>query len=127
MSVLACGLLERGQHDRAADPRMSADLQRVAGVVVEPCQDLHVLAGGAVDLGEPVVGEVGLPGLVGLLGLEPDVGALRSLRRVRGDLAVPDQDPVDRGPRHRLPVPVSQVPRQRVSARVVSLSQELFA
>ena len=43
--------------------------QQVAGVVVEPVQDLDVGA-----IGEAPVGEVRLPGLVGLGGFEPDVG-----------------------------------------------------
>jgi hypothetical protein len=38
-------------------------------VVVDPAEDLDVDA-----VGEAPVGEVGLPGLVGLLGLEADVG-----------------------------------------------------
>ena len=51
--------------------------ERVAGVVVEPGEDLDV---GAV--GEAVVGEVGLPALVGLLGFEADVGGLAFLLRL---------------------------------------------
>ncbi len=43
--------------------------QQVAGVAVEEVQDLHVDAGG-----QAVVGEVGLPHLVGHLGFEPQVG-----------------------------------------------------
>ncbi len=43
-------------------------MQGVAGVVVEPGDDLGVGAGCAVGLGESGVGEVGLPALVGLLG-----------------------------------------------------------
>jgi hypothetical protein len=46
---------------RAGDPRMGGDREGVAGVVIEPGQDLCVIAGG-----ERVVGEVGLPHLVGL-------------------------------------------------------------
>jgi hypothetical protein len=42
----------------------------------------------AVGAGEPVVGEVGLPGLVRHRGLEPDVGRLRLLLRLRDDRAV---------------------------------------
>ncbi len=75
VSVQVSGLPEGGQHDRGGDPGSVRTVQGVAGVVVEPGDDLGVRAGGAVGVGEPVVGEVGLPGLVGLLGLEPDVGA----------------------------------------------------
>ena len=88
MSVRSAVCAEGGEHDRAGDPVVGGDVQGVAGVVVEPGHDLDVGAGRAVGVGEPVVGEVGLPGLVGLLGLEPDVGGLGSLRGVRGDQAV---------------------------------------
>lgn len=52
--------------------------------VVEPADDLHIGTGSAVGMREPVVGEVGLPGLVRHLGLEPDVGGLRSPSRFGG-------------------------------------------
>ena len=55
--------------DRAGDPEVGGERQGVAGVVVEPGQDLGCRPGG-----ERVVGEVGLPHLVGLLGFEADVG-----------------------------------------------------
>jgi hypothetical protein len=47
------------------------DGERVAGVVVDPAQDLHM---GSV--GEPPLGEVGLPALVGQIGGKADVGTL---------------------------------------------------
>ena len=53
----------------AGDAQVGGDGQGVAGVIVEPGQDLDV-----GDVGEAVVGEVGLPHLVGLLGFEADVG-----------------------------------------------------
>ena len=59
---------ERGDDDRAGHPRVAGDAEGVAGVVVEPGEDLGV---GAV--GESPVGEIGLPGFVWLFGLEPDV------------------------------------------------------
>ena len=71
---------ERVEHDRAGDAEVGGDRQCVAGVVVEPGEDLDVDA-----VGESVVGEVGLPGFVGLVGFEADVGRLGSLRSVRGD------------------------------------------
>ena len=49
--------------DGSGDGLVGGDRQGVAGVVVEPGEDLDV---GAV--GEAVVGEVGLPGFVGLFG-----------------------------------------------------------
>jgi hypothetical protein len=81
-SVQVTGLPEGGQHDGSCDSGVGGDVQGVAGVVVEPGDDLGVGARSAVGSGEPVVGEVGLPGLVGLLGFEPDVGRLGSLGRV---------------------------------------------
>jgi hypothetical protein len=85
-------------------------------------QDLDV---GAV--GQAVVGEVGLPTLVRLIGLEPDVGALGSLRRVRDDGAGPDEDPVDRRPRQGRAVMVGKVPADRVCAGVQTRFVELLA
>ena len=84
------GCAEGREHDRAGDRPVRGDRQGVAGAVVQPREDLDVGAfleapdapavgdmAGAV--GEAVVGEVGLPGLVRLGGFEPDVGVLRSL------------------------------------------------
>jgi hypothetical protein len=56
---------------------MGGDREGVSAVVVEPGQDLGVGAGSAVGAGEPVVGEVGLPALVGLVCGEADGGRLR--------------------------------------------------
>jgi len=69
-AVLGYGCTELVEHDRAGDPGVGGDPQGVAGVVIEPGQDLGVGAGSAVWSGESVVGEVGLPALVGLLGGE---------------------------------------------------------
>ena len=79
-------------HDRAGDPAVGGDRQGVAGVIVEPGQDLDV---GAV--GEAVVGEVGLPGLVRLVGFEADVGGAGPLLGLRGDQPGAVQGAVDRG------------------------------
>ena len=59
---------ERRDDGRSGDGSVGGDRQGVAGVIIEPGQDLDV---GSIR--EAVVGEVSLPGLVGLLGLEPDV------------------------------------------------------
>jgi hypothetical protein len=72
--VLGCGLAEGGLDDLGGDPQMGTDVQGVAGAVIEPADDLDIDAGG-----EPVVGEVGLLGLVGHRCLEADVGGLRTL------------------------------------------------
>jgi hypothetical protein len=72
VSVQVSDLGEGDQHDPSGDPGMCGHVQGYPGVVVEPGDDLDVGAGPAVGVGEPVVGEVGLPGLVGLLGLEAE-------------------------------------------------------
>src|SRR3954468_1084492 len=109
-AVLTCGFAERGEHDRGGDAGVCGGVQCVAGVVVEPADDLDVGAGAAVWVGEPVVGEVGLPGLVGLLGFEADVGGLGSLGGVRGHLPGPEEDAVDGGPGQRGLVVMLEVP-----------------
>ena len=73
---------ECGEHDRSGDPAMGADVQQETGAVVEPGEDLDI-----GPVGEAVVGEVGLPGLVRLCGFEPDVAAAGPLLRLRGDQA----------------------------------------
>jgi len=123
--VLTCGFTEGLEDDLSGYPGLSRDVQGVAGVVVEPGDDLHVCAGCAVGVGEAVVGDVGLPGFVGLVSFEPDVGGLGPFGRVGDDRAVAPEDPVDRGPRHSglvamLEVPVDGV-RAGVQARFVEL------
>ncbi len=63
------GAAEGVQDDRAGHALPAGHVQGVAGAVVQPGQGLDV---GAGLVGEPVVGEVGLPGLVGQRGLELD-------------------------------------------------------
>jgi hypothetical protein len=118
------GCLEGGQDDADRDPEVSGDRQGVAGVVVEPAEDLD---GDAV--GELPVREVGLPGLVGLLGLEADVGRLRLFLRLRGDHAGDAEVAVDRGRgRGQLDVVVVfEVPGDRVATRVTALRGETVA
>jgi hypothetical protein len=118
---------EGGDHDRGGDPLVSGDAEGVAGMVVEPGDDLGVVAGAAVGSGQAVVGEVGLPALVRHRGLEPDVGRLRSLGRLGSDQAVADQDPVDRGAGHGHLVTVPQMPADRVGAGVESSLHECVA
>jgi hypothetical protein len=55
---------------------VGGDRESVAGVVVDPVQDFDVGV-----IGEPPVGEVGLPAFVGLFGGKPDVGGFGSLLR----------------------------------------------
>ncbi|MEZ5217700.1 MAG: hypothetical protein R2715_14220, partial [Ilumatobacteraceae bacterium] len=85
------GRAERGDDGAAGDPQVGSDRQCVAGVVVEPGDDLDVDA-----VGESPVGEVRLPGLVRLFGLEADVGGARLLAWFWCDQFGVAQDAVDR-------------------------------
>jgi hypothetical protein len=69
---------ELGQHDWSGDAAMRGDRERVAGMVVDPVEDLDVGV-----IGQPPVGEVGLPALVGLFGGKPDIGGLGAPLRCR--------------------------------------------
>jgi hypothetical protein len=51
--VGAIGFAERRQDDRTGDAAMRGDAERVAGVVVEPADDLYV-----GEIGQPPVGDV---------------------------------------------------------------------
>ncbi len=109
-------------HDQAGDPGVRRHRQGVAGVVVQPGQDLGVTA-----VGEPVVREVGLPGLIRQLGLEADVGRAGTLVRLGHHQAAASEVAADRGPRHRPPMMVSEVPGDRVRAGVQSLLGQFLA
>ena len=74
--------MECGEDVDGGHSKVGGDREGVSGVVIEPGEDF-----GVDIVGEPVVGEVGLPGFVGLLGLEADVGRLGSLVWFGGDEA----------------------------------------
>jgi hypothetical protein len=90
--VLRDGGTELGHHDGPGHPGMGGDPQRQPGVVIEPGQDLR--AGAA---GQRVVGEVGLPALIGQLRSEPDIGGPGPRGRLWGDQPGPGQGAADRG------------------------------
>ena len=73
---------ELGQHDGAGDAPMGGGRERVAGVVVDPVEYFYVGV-----IGEPPVGEVGLPALVGLFGGKADVGGFGAFVRLGVDVA----------------------------------------
>ena len=87
---VSTALRNSSSDDGAGDAAVGGDRERVAGVVIEPAEDLHM---GAV--GQPPVGEVGLPALIGLLGGEPDVGGFGPLLRGGGDQTGRAQVPMD--------------------------------
>ncbi len=68
---------------------VGGDGQGVAGVVVEPGEDLDVAV-----VSQAVVGEVALPGLVGQRGLEA-VGRTWSFLRLRADQSGPGEAATD--------------------------------
>ena len=78
---------EAGHDVRAGHAPICGAGQQVAGVVVEPVQDLD-----AASIGQGPVREVGLPALVGLLGGKAVIGAFGAFTRLRGDQAVMVQD-----------------------------------
>ena len=121
-SVLGKGFAECLEHDRGGDP--GADVQGVAGAVVEPGDDLHIGAGSAVGVGEAVVGEVGLPGLVGHGGFETDVGRLRSFLGLGGDQPGASQVAADGRSRHPVPVGMLEMPGDGLGAVVQSRVRE---
>lgn len=101
---------------------VGADVQSRPGVVVEPGDDLGVGSGA-----QAVVGEVGLPGLVGLFGLEADVGGLRPLLGLGGDESGAFEDAVDARARERDAVVMVQVPGDGLGAGVGALGGEVSA
>ena len=116
--MLTCGFAERALDDRGGDPGVRGDVQGVAGAVVEPADDLDVGAGSTVGAGEPVVGEVRLPGLVRQGRLEPDVGGLRSLLRLGSDQPCRGEVAADGRSRHPVSVVVLEVPGDGLGAGV---------
>jgi hypothetical protein len=116
------GFAELGEDAGAGDAAMRGDRQGVAGVVVELAQDLHVGV-----IGQPPVGEVGLPALIRLLGGKTDVGRLGPFLRGRGDQPGRGQMPVYRIHRHNQAVVVAQVPGDRVRPIVEAFASERLA
>ena len=109
------GFGEGVDHDRAGHSAVSGDRDRVAGVVIDPAQDLDLAV-----VGEAPVGEIGLPHLIGQFRLEADVGRTRSFLGLRGDPTVTIQDAVHRRPRDPQVVVMSEMPDDLVGARVVT-------
>lgn len=121
--VMSCGFVEGGHdveglghppgHRRHAQP----------GVVVDDVQDLDLGAGG-----QPHVGHVHLPALVGQLGAEADVGALRALVGLGGDEAPGLEYPPDRGDGgNDSPAQPGEVHPDRLSPGVIAGLDQLLA
>jgi len=126
--VAGDGGLESGHDDRAGDPPVRGHGQGEPGVIIEPGQDLSAGAGaGAGAVGERVVGEVGLPASVRLLGLESDVGRFRPFPRLGGDQATGGQVPADRRRRDCDLVIVVQMPGDRIRPGVQAQPGQLLA
>jgi hypothetical protein len=121
-AVAGDGGAEGGQHDRAGHAVPGSEGQGVPGVAIEPGQHL-----GAGPVGERVMGEAGLPALVGLLGSEPDAGRLRPLARLGDDQAAGCQVPGDGRCRYPGLVMMLQVPGDGVRAGVQTLPGQVLA
>lgn len=113
---------EGGDDVVTADGSMGGAGEQVAGVVVEPGQDLDV---GRV-LKAPVA-EVRLPHLVGLGHLKARVGASGALAWLRGDQSGVREDPADRRWRPRLVALALQVPGDRHRPGVQPVGGQLHA
>jgi hypothetical protein len=111
-----------GVDGRGGEDRGRGAGQAEAGVVVDPVADLGVAA-----VGQRPVGDVGLPALVGLGGLEPDERALGALVRLRGDETAGGEDPPDRGDRRAGAVPALQMGGDGGGASFVSVPVEVLA
>ena len=120
--MFVCGGEEGVDDVVAGDRGVGGAAEQVAGVVVEPVEDLDV---GAV--GEAPVGEVGLPALVGLGGVEAAVGGAGSFAWLGDDQAGGVQDAADRGGRRRPVALVLEVPGDRDRAGVQAVRGELRA
>ena len=118
-------LSEAGDDQGAGDGGVGGDAQGVAGTVVEPGQDLDVGTWPTVGTGQPVVGEVGLPALVGEVCLEAGVGGLGALGGRRYDEAVAGQVAADGGGRDAKVVDVSEVPGDGLGAGVESSRRQV--
>ena len=121
-AVVGGGFGEGVDHDGPGDAPVRGDGEGVAGMVVEPGDDLGIGAGG-----EAGVGEVCLPHLVGQIGFEPDVGRLGPFFGVGPDEAGGGQAPPDRRGRHGDAVSVLEVPGDGVGAGVESPGVEVGA
>jgi hypothetical protein len=103
--VGVAGLQECVGDDFAGDRVPGAGGEQVAGVVVEPVDDLRVGAAG-----QGPVGEIGLPALAGLGGGEAQAGGAGPLTGLRGDQAGGVQDPADRRGRRDVQPGLFQMP-----------------
>jgi len=113
---------ERGHHVVARDPTEGRAVEQVAGVVVEPRADLDLRA-----VGEPPVGHVRLPQLVGCRGLEAEPRTARALVRLGHHEARGMEDPSDRRGRGRTEAFPLEVPGDRQRAGIEPLCRELGA
>jgi len=101
---------------------VGGEVEDVTGAVINPGQYLDVC-----PLGEPVVGEVGLPGFVGHGGFEPDVGRLGFLVGFGGDEARLAEVAADCRGRDGDAVVGGEVPGDGVGAGVEPCRGEVFA
>jgi hypothetical protein len=106
---------EAGDDVVAAGGLVRGAREQVAGVVVQPAEDLHLAA-----VRKAPVRDVGLPQRVGLRGLKAHERALRALARLGDDEPRPGEDPADRRRRRRLESLALEVPGDRDRSRVAA-------
>src|SRR5207247_2316476 len=116
---------EGGDDAGPGDAEVGGDAEGVAGAVVEPAEDLHVGAGASVVPSQAVMGEVGLPALVGEVCLEADVGGAGSFGGAGQDEAGAAQVAAERGGRDRDAVVLCQVPGDGVGPGIEALAGEV--
>nr|WP_241432181.1 hypothetical protein [Ilumatobacter nonamiensis] len=119
---LSNGVGERVDHDRCRHPMVCSHREGIAGMIIEPGQHLDV-----DTIGEADVGHVGLPALVGLFGLEPDVTVPRPLSWGRRHETTSHERAVNRGLRHRHTVMVCEMPTDRSHPRIEPLTRQTSA
>nr|WP_231881008.1 hypothetical protein [Brachybacterium sp. sponge] len=111
--------VHRVDDHRAGERGSGAEVEQVAGVVVEEVEDLDSSPGG-----EEGVGDVCLPALVGQLGLEPSMGAAGAFLRGGGDEALGAQETADRGGRGGVQAGLFEVPGDGERAGVGAIGHQ---
>ena len=121
-AIAGGGVTEAVDHVGGFEDAAGVGADDEPGVVVDLVEDLDV---GAV--GQRPVGGVELPAFVGLLGLEADERALRSLVGLGSDEPALGQDPPDRADRRAVPVSSLEMKRDGRRAGLVAGLVEVFA
>lgn len=115
-------LVEGLDHIQSLDAGEGGGAERESGVVVDEVQDLDRRA-----IGQAPGCGIDLPGLVGQLGLEADVGATRPLVGLRSDPAVGLEDAPDCGRRGQIGDSFGEVIDDGLGAGIVASRDQFVA